>query len=180
MVVAEYVNSTLFFPMQFRALAWPIRQHCSAQQKPTAKHPINNFGIKKALKINKPDPKDAIDVLSKVGGFEIGGLAGVIIAAASKKTPVVIDGFISGSAALIACHIEPKVKEYLIAGHRSVEKGHKIILAHLDLTPLLDLNLRLGEGTGAALAIGIAEAAVKILTQMATFKSAGVSERNNK
>ncbi|MDD4893748.1 MAG: nicotinate-nucleotide--dimethylbenzimidazole phosphoribosyltransferase [Candidatus Omnitrophica bacterium] len=136
--------------------------------------------VKKSLEINKPDSKDAVDVLSKVGGFEIGGLAGVILAAAARKTPVVIDGFISGSAALIACHIEPKVKEYLIAGHCSVERGHKIILSHLGLTPLLDLNLRLGEGTGAALAIGIVEAAVKILTQMATFKSAGVSERSDK
>ncbi len=132
--------------------------------------------IKEALKLNKPNPKDALDVLAKVGGFEIGGLAGIILAAASKRIPVVIDGFISGAAALVAFHIEPKVKDYMIASHCSVEKGHKIILEHLGLKPILDLNLRLGEGTGAALGMSIIEAAVKILTQMATFSSAGVSK----
>ena len=133
--------------------------------------------IKKALKVNKPDPLDPLDVLSKVGGFEIGGLAGIILAAAAKKIPIVIDGFISGAAALIAYHIEPKTKDYMIAAHVSVEKGHRIILKTIGLEPLLDLNLRLGEGTGAALGIGIAEAAIKILTQMATFKGARVSEK---
>lgn len=133
--------------------------------------------IKRALKINKPDSSDAIDVLCKVGGFEIGGLAGIILAAASKKIPVVIDGFISGAAALVAYHIEPKTKDYMIASHCSVEKGHRVILKHLGIRPLLDLNLRLGEGTGAALGIDIVEAGVKILTEMATFKSAGVSEK---
>jgi len=113
-----------------------------------------------------------------VGGFEVGGLVGIILAAASKKTPVVIDGFISGAAALVAFHIEPKVKEYMIAAHKSVESGHGIILEHIGLRPLFDLGLRLGEGTGAALGIGLADAALKILTQMATFKSANVSERN--
>jgi len=133
--------------------------------------------IKKSLVLNKPDPSDAIDVLSKVGGFEIGGLAGIILAASAKKVPVVIDGFISGAAALIAFQIEPKVKDYMIAGHCSVEKGHKIILEHIGLRPLLDLDLKLGEGTGAALAIGLADAAIKILLEMATFKSANVSEK---
>ncbi len=135
--------------------------------------------IKEALQKNFPNPKDAIDVLSKVGGFEIGGLAGVIIAAASRKIPVVIDGFISGAAALIAYHLEPKTQEYMIASHCSVEIGHKAILEHLKLKPVLDLNLRLGEGTGACLGISIIEAAVKILIQMATFAQAGVSEKNN-
>jgi nicotinate-nucleotide--dimethylbenzimidazole phosphoribosyltransferase len=134
--------------------------------------------IKKSIKVNQPDPKDAIDVLSKVGGFEIGGLVGIILAAASKKIPVVIDGFISGSAALLAYKIEPKVKDYMIASHCSVEIGHRIILDYIGLKPLMDLNLRLGEGTGAALGINLAEAAVKILTQMATFKSANVSEKS--
>lgn len=133
--------------------------------------------IKQALKINKPDPADSIDVLSKVGGFEIGGLAGIILAAASNKVPVVIDGFISGAAALIAYHLEPKVKQYLIASHVSVERGHRAILEHLGLEPLFDLRMRLGEGTGACLGIDLAEASVKILTQMATFGSAGVSEK---
>lgn len=132
--------------------------------------------IKRAIDINKPDSKDAIDVLSKVGGFEIGGLAGVILAGASKRVPVVIDGFISGAAALIACQLEPKVKDYVIAAHSSFERGHKVILEHIGLRPVLNLDLRLGEGTGAALAMNIIEASIKILTQMATFQSAGVSE----
>lgn len=132
---------------------------------------------KKAIEINTPNPGDAIDVLAKVGGFEIGGLAGTILAAASCKVPVVIDGFISGAAALIAYGIAPKVKDYMFAAHCSVEIGHKAILKFLGLKPIFDLNLRLGEGTGAALGIGIAEASLKILCQMATFKSAGVSER---
>lgn len=133
--------------------------------------------IKEAIRINMPDPGDAIDVLSKVGGFEIGGLAGIILAAAKNRIPVVIDGFISGAASLIACQLEPKVRDYMIAAHCSAEKGHKVILDHIGLNPLLDLGLCLGEGTGAALAISIVEASKKILTQMATFQSASVSER---
>jgi len=133
--------------------------------------------VKKALEVNKPNANDPLDVLSKVGGFEIGGLAGIILAAAAKKIPVVIDGFISGAAALIAYQIEPKTKDYMLAAHCSVEKGHKAILEHIGLKPILDLDLKLGEGTGAALAMSIIDAAVKILTQMATFKSAGVSEK---
>jgi nicotinate-nucleotide--dimethylbenzimidazole phosphoribosyltransferase len=132
--------------------------------------------IKKAIRINKPNARDGIDVLSKVGGYEIGGLVGVILAGAQNRVPIVIDGFISGAAALIAYQLEPKVKDYMIAAHCSVEKGHRIILDFMGLRPLLDLDLRLGEGTGAALGISIVEAGIKILTQMATFKSAGVSE----
>jgi len=133
--------------------------------------------IKRVIEINKPDPKDAIDVLHKIGGFEIGGLVGVILAAASKRVPVVIDGFISGAAGLIAYQLEPKVKDYMIAAHCSVEQGHKIILDYIGLKPLLNLDLRLGEGTGAALAMNIVEAAIKILTEMATFQSASVFKR---
>ncbi len=136
--------------------------------------------IKRALKLNRPDPDDAIDVLSKVGGFEIGGLTGIILASASRRIPIVIDGFISGASALIAYHLEPKVKDYLIAAHCSVERGHKIVLDYMGLRPILDLNLRLGEGTGSALAINIIEAGTKILTQMATFQSASVSEKIDK
>ncbi len=132
--------------------------------------------IQKALKVNKPDAQDALDVLAKVGGFEIGGLAGIVLAAAAHRVPVVVDGFISAAAALVAYRLEPKVKDYLIASHCSVECGHKVILDHIGLKPLLDLNLRLGEGTGAALGINLVEAAIKIMTQMATFKDAGVSE----
>ena len=133
--------------------------------------------IKKAISINKPDPHDAIDVLSKVGGFEIGGLVGIIIKAASERVPIVIDGFISGASALIAYHLEPKVKDYLIAAHCSVERGHRIILDHIGISPLLNLNMRLGEGTGAALGMSLVESGIKIMTQMATFKSANVSEK---
>jgi len=136
--------------------------------------------IERSIKVNRPDASDAIDVLSKVGGFEIGGLAGIILAAASKRVPVVIDGFISGAAALIAYHINPKVKDYLIAGHASVEKGHRVMLRHMGLEPVLDLGMRLGEGTGAALVINIVDASVKILTEMASFKEAAVSEKVKK
>ncbi|MFA5008510.1 MAG: nicotinate-nucleotide--dimethylbenzimidazole phosphoribosyltransferase [Candidatus Omnitrophota bacterium] len=132
--------------------------------------------IEKALKVNKPDPDDAIDVLAKVGGFEIGGLAGIAIAAGARRVPVVIDGFISAAAALLAFKLAPKIKNYMIASHSSVERGHKIILKHIGIEPLFDLNLRLGEGTGAALGINLAEASVKILTQMATFTDANVSK----
>lgn len=134
--------------------------------------------IKKAIQINAPLASDGLDVLSKVGGFEIGGLTGVILAAAARKIPVVIDGFISTAAALIAFTLKSEVKDYMIAAHCSQEKGHRLMLAHLSLVPLLDLDMRLGEGTGAALGMSIIEASIKILTEMATFKSAGVSERN--
>ena len=133
--------------------------------------------IEKVLEINQPDPKDAIDVLSKVGGFEIGGIAGVILAGARYRIPVVIDGFISGAAALVATSLSARVKPYLIASHQSVEQGHRIVLKHLGLKPLLNLDLRLGEGTGAALGIFLVDASVKILDEMATFADAGVSKK---
>ena len=133
--------------------------------------------IQKALEINRPNPKDPIDVLSKVGGFEIGGIAGVILAGAKYRIPVVIDGFISGAAALIATSLSPQVKPYLIASHQSAEPGHKKILEHLGLIPLFNLNMRLGEGTGAALGIFLVEASLKILDEMATFAEAEVSEK---
>jgi nicotinate-nucleotide--dimethylbenzimidazole phosphoribosyltransferase len=133
--------------------------------------------IEQALEVNQPDPNDALDVLSKVGGLEIGGLAGVIIGAASRRVPVVVDGFISAAAALIAAGLAPAVKPYMIAAHQSVEIGHRLVLAHLGLKPLLDLELRLGEGTGAALAFHLVEAAAGTLNGMATFAEAGVSDK---
>jgi len=133
--------------------------------------------VEKSLAINKPDPRNPLEVLEKVGGFEIGGLVGVILEGAANRIPVVIDGFISGAAALIACTLEPKVKDYLIASHCSAEPGHRVILDFLGLKPILNLNLRLGEGTGAVLGMFLVEAAVKILTEMATFQEAGVSEK---
>ena len=131
--------------------------------------------IEKALKINQPDPGDPLDVLSKVGGFEIGGLAGCILAAAARRVPIVIDGFISTASALIACELCPPLADYLIAAHKSEEKGHQIALNHLGKIPLLDLNMRLGEGTGAALGMKLVELGVKILNEMATFEEARVS-----
>jgi nicotinate-nucleotide--dimethylbenzimidazole phosphoribosyltransferase len=133
--------------------------------------------IQRSLDVNRPDPKDPIDVLSKVGGFEIGGIAGVILAGAKNRIPVVIDGFVSGAAALIATSLSPQVKPYLIASHQSAEMGHKILLEYLGLKPLLNLDLRLGEGTGAALGIFLVEASLRILDEMATFAEAGVSEK---
>jgi nicotinate-nucleotide--dimethylbenzimidazole phosphoribosyltransferase len=135
--------------------------------------------IQKALDVNKPNPRDPVDVLTKVGGFEIGGLAGVMLGAAAHHIPVVIDGFISGAAALIATELAPGLKDYLIAAHLSAESGHKILLQYLGLTPLLSLEMRLGEGTGAALGIAIVEAAVKTLAEMATFSEAGVSKEKH-
>jgi nicotinate-nucleotide--dimethylbenzimidazole phosphoribosyltransferase len=131
--------------------------------------------IEKALRINKPDPSDALDVLAKVGGFEIGGIAGFILGVASKRKPVLIDGVISTAAALIAHGICPEAANYMIAAHRSVEQGHIVALEHLNKRPLLDLDLRLGEGTGAALAMTLVEAAVRIMTEVATFEEASVS-----
>jgi nicotinate-nucleotide--dimethylbenzimidazole phosphoribosyltransferase len=132
--------------------------------------------IKQALATNQPSSSDPLDVLAKVGGLEIGGLAGVILGAAAHHIPVVIDGFISGAAALIAVGLSGLVKEYLIPAHLSAEAGHQVLLHYLELSPLLNLEMRLGEGTGAALGIFLAEAAVRILSEMATFAEAGVSE----
>ena len=132
--------------------------------------------IEKGIRVNAPNPEDAVDVLSKVGGAEIGGIAGLILGAAANRIPVVIDGLISTAGALIAYTIEPKVKDYLFAAHNSVEIGHKAMLDKMGLQPILDLNLRLGEGTGAALAMLMIEAGLKIYREMATFGEAGVSD----
>jgi len=135
--------------------------------------------IRQALTINKPDPDDGLDVLAKVGGYEIGGIAGLILGAAARNKPVLIDGFISTAGALIAYSLAPMVKDYIIAAHRSVEQGHRIMHEHLGCEPLLDLDLRLGEGTGAALALNLVEAARAILVEVATFAEAAVSESDN-
>ena len=131
--------------------------------------------IERALKVNSPDPSDGLDVLSKVGGLEIAGLTGVILGAASRGVPVFLDGFVTGSAALVAHSISQNSREYMIASHVSVEPGHRFALEHLGLTPIVDMRMRLGEGTGATIGFLIAEAACKILNEMATFEGAGVS-----
>jgi nicotinate-nucleotide--dimethylbenzimidazole phosphoribosyltransferase len=132
--------------------------------------------VVRALEVNRPDASNGIDILAKVGGFEIGGLAGLILGAASNQKAVVIDGFISTAAALIANALEPFIRDYLIFSHRSVEPGHQAMQELLGCKrPLLDLNFRLGEGTGAAVAMNLVEGAAAILTEIATFEEAAVA-----
>lgn len=133
--------------------------------------------IRRALDVNQPDARDPLDVLRKVGGFEIGGMVGLILGAAAQSIPVIIDGFISTAAALIAVALKSEVKAYLLAAHQSAEPGHRIALQTLGLSPLLDFGMRLGEGTGAVLGMGMVDAAIKIVNEMATFDQAGVSNK---
>jgi nicotinate-nucleotide--dimethylbenzimidazole phosphoribosyltransferase len=135
------------------------------------------MAIEKGLNVNLPDPQDPINVLAKVGGFEIAGIAGLVLGASSAGIPVVIDGFISTAGALIASELHPSVKEYIFAAHKSVEIGHTYMLDRMNAEPILDLQLRLGEGTGAALAMMLIEAGAKVLCEMASFAEAGVSEQ---
>ena len=130
--------------------------------------------IEKGLNRHQPNPKDPIDVLSKVGGFEIGGLAGLVLGAAFHKIPVICDGIISTAGALLACEICQTAKEYLFASHRSVEQGHAMMLSHLNLTALFDLQMRLGEGTGAAIAMNILDASTRVLADIKTFEEVGI------
>jgi nicotinate-nucleotide--dimethylbenzimidazole phosphoribosyltransferase len=134
--------------------------------------------IERALAHHQPDPHDALDVLSKVGGLEIAGMAGVMLGSAAARVPIMLDGFIAGAAALIAVTLQPRCRPYLVASHRSVERGHRVLLERLQLKPLFDLDLRLGEGTGACLGIELVQVAIKVLTEMATFDEAGVSGRS--
>ena len=132
--------------------------------------------IEDALKLHQPDSADPVDCLAKIGGLEIGCLAGIALAAAQARRPVVLDGFIASCAGLVAARIAPGVEDYFIASHRSAEPGHRKIVESLKLEPLLDLQMRLGEGTGAALGFFLVEAAIRLLNEMATFDGAGVSE----
>src|SRR5487761_409477 len=131
--------------------------------------------IERALAVNRPNSSDAMDVLRKVGGLEIAGLTGLILGAASRRIPVVFDGFISTSAAAVACAIQPRVADFIFAAHLSSEPGHSVLLEFIGQKPLMDLEMRLGEGTGAALAMSLIGAAAKVYNEMATFSSAGVS-----
>jgi nicotinate-nucleotide--dimethylbenzimidazole phosphoribosyltransferase len=133
--------------------------------------------IETGLALNQPDLNDPLDVLAKVGGLEIGAITGVILAAARFRIPMVLDGFIAGAAALLAQRFCPHVRDVLFASHLSAEPGHRLILEQLRLTPVLDLGMRLGEGTGACLLMGLLETSVKIMGEMATFPSAGVKEK---
>ena len=130
--------------------------------------------IAAGLEINRPDPTDGLGVLAAVGGFEIGGIAGIALAGAYHRKPVVIDGFISTAGALIACTLCPRTADFLFAGHRSEEPGHRHMLDHLRMEPVLNLGLRLGEGTGGALAMGVIEAAARVMSEVMTFAEAGV------
>ena len=132
--------------------------------------------VRRGLALHPPDPRDPLDTLARLGGFEIAGLAGVVLGGAAAKVPVVLDGFITSVAALAAVRLAPHAARYLIASHRSVEKGHRVVLEALGAKPLLDLDLRLGEGTGSALALGLVDAALLILHEMATFESAAVTD----
>ncbi len=132
--------------------------------------------IKKGIEINKPDPSDPLDVLSKVGGCEIAGLAGAVLGAAAAKVPVVCDGFIATAGALIAVKLVPAARDYLFISHRSQEKGHSAMVELMEMRPILDLDMRLGEGTGAALAMPIVEACAKVLRDIKTFEEAGVTD----
>ena len=132
--------------------------------------------IEQALRVNRPNASDPVDVLSKVGGFEIAGMAGLVLGAAAQRIPVVIDGFISTAAAAIAAAINPRVTAFLFPSHQSTEPGHAALLRFIGLEPFLNLKMRLGEGTGAALAMPLIEASTKLLKEMATFSAAGVSE----
>ena len=132
--------------------------------------------IEQGLKLNKPDATDPVDVLAKVGGFEIAGIAGLVLGCAAVGLPVVVDGFISTAGALIASELHPQVKEYIFASHKSVEVGHMAMLERIGQAPILDLQMRLGEGTGAALAMTLIEAALRGYREIATFEQAGVSE----
>jgi len=134
--------------------------------------------VTRGIQVNNPDPRDGLDVLSKVGGFEIGGIAGCVLAGAFYSRPVVIDGFISTAGALIAHILCPLVTEYIFAGHRSEETGHGLMLKYLGLEPILDLGMRLGEGTGGALAMGVMEGAVHVFNEVLTFEEAGVADKN--
>ena len=131
--------------------------------------------VEQALHLHHPSPSDAIELLTTVGGFEIGGMTGLMLGSAACRVPIVLDGFITGASALLAVALEPRCREYLIASHLSGEPGHWIVLDHLRLDPLLDLHMRLGEGTGACLAVTLIHAALKIYSQMATFEEARVS-----
>ena len=134
--------------------------------------------VERALAVNRPDRNDPFDILMKIGGFEIAGMTGVTLAAAANRVPLVMDGLISTVAAALAAEINPGVRDYLIAGHQSVEIGHAALLALLERQPLLNLKMRVGEGTGAALSFALIDAALNVLRDMATFESANVSGRN--
>jgi len=173
MGIANTTPSSCIFSLLCDVPAEEITGPGSGVDEPTRLKKIEV--VKRALAINQPDRNDGVDILAKVGGFEIGGMAGVILGAAAMRKPVLVDGFITTAAALIAQAICPAAADYMIASHHSMERGHITAVRRLGKEPLLNLNLRLGEGTGACVAMPLVEAAVRLLTEVATFESAGVS-----
>ena len=139
---------------------------------------LKKDAIRRGIDKNRPAPTDGLGLLAALGGFEIGGIAGSILAAAYHRKPVVIDGFISTAGALVAHTLCPAVKEYMVAGHCSEEQGHRSMLAHLGLEPILDLGMRLGEGTGGALAMSVIEGALRVFKEVLTFEQAGVTNKD--
>jgi nicotinate-nucleotide--dimethylbenzimidazole phosphoribosyltransferase len=135
--------------------------------------------VRRGIAVNRPKPEDGLDILSKIGGFEIGGIAGIVLAGAFHRRPVMIDGFISTAGALIADVLCPTVKDYLLSGHCSEEPGHRYMLDHMNLNPILDLGMRLGEGTGGALAMSIVDGALRVFKEMMTFAEAGVPDKES-
>jgi nicotinate-nucleotide--dimethylbenzimidazole phosphoribosyltransferase len=133
--------------------------------------------VRRALVSNQPDPADPLSVLAKLGGYEIAGIVGACLAGAARRVPVVIDGFIATAGAWVASALHPGVKDCLIFAHLSAEQGHSRVLAALQVQPLLNLGMRLGEGTGAALGMGLVESGVRLFNEMATFAEAGVTDR---
>ncbi|MGH3315777.1 MAG: nicotinate-nucleotide--dimethylbenzimidazole phosphoribosyltransferase, partial [Nocardioidaceae bacterium] len=136
--------------------------------------------VTEALRRRPPDPDDPLGTLASVGGFEHAAIAGFVLGAAASRVPVVLDGVISGAAALVAAALAPEAVGYCVAGHRSTEPGHRYALDHLGLRPMVDLDLRLGEGTGAVLALPLVQSAARVLREMATFDSAGVTDKENR
>jgi nicotinate-nucleotide--dimethylbenzimidazole phosphoribosyltransferase len=134
--------------------------------------------LRRAIALNQPDASDPIDILAKVGGAEIGVMTGIVLGAAANRTAIVADGFISTAAAALAVKLQPNSRDYLFNGHRSAERGHNALIDFIGEPPLLELSMRLGEGTGAALAMNIIDAAARLLCEMATFTSAGVTNKD--
>ncbi|GIO63658.1 nicotinate-nucleotide--dimethylbenzimidazole phosphoribosyltransferase [Paenibacillus cineris] len=169
-------NTTASSAVMCALTGTPVKEAAGRGTGLTDERLLHKIGvIEKALAVNAPDAADPIDVLAKVGGLEIGGLAGVILGAAAHRCPVVIDGFISSAAALLARAICPLAAEYMIASHASHEQGHRLLLQELGLAPMLDLDMRIGEGTGGVLGLTLVDAACRIVREMATFESAGIS-----
>ncbi|MBN2301272.1 MAG: nicotinate-nucleotide--dimethylbenzimidazole phosphoribosyltransferase, partial [Lentisphaerae bacterium] len=175
MGIANTTPSTALFATYLGMSVEDIAGHGTGLTDEGLKHKVHV--INKALRVNKAQLNNPLETLAAVGGLEIAGIAGLILGAAVNHIPVVVDGFISTAGALSAYMLNQNVRDYLIFSHLSQEKGHAIILNKLEAKPILDLNMRLGEGTGAALSISIVEAAVKIYNEMATFSSAGVSNK---